>query len=139
MGEKPHSWAQWLGLEEYWYNTSFHTSVMMTPFEALYGYAPPLHVPYLLGDSQIEAVDIALRDREDMIHLLKQNLEKVAARMKRQADKHREDKEYSIGDWVWLKLQTYRQKSIDEKHQEFETKFYGPYQIQDKVGKVAYT
>ncbi|KAL1533393.1 hypothetical protein AAHA92_33281 [Salvia divinorum] len=110
----------------------------MTPFEALYGYAPPLHVPYLPGDSQVEAVDIALRDREEMISLLKGNLQKAAIRLQRQADKHRVDRSYEIGDWVWLKLQAYRQKSIRGIHHKFEPKFFGPYQILDKIGKVAY-
>ena len=65
MGEKPHTWSRWLGLAEYWYNTTYHSSIKMTPFEALYGYAPPLHVPYFPGDSNVEAVDLALRHRRN--------------------------------------------------------------------------
>lgn len=33
-------------MAEYWYNTNFHTSIAMTPFEALYGNKP---VPVPLG------------------------------------------------------------------------------------------
>ena len=57
---------------------------------------------------------------------------------KKQADHGRKDKEYAIGDWVWLKLQAYRQKSIRGQHHKFDPKFYGPYQIIDRIGKVAY-
>lgn len=110
----------------------------MTPFEALYEFVPPLHVPYLPGDSNVEAVDLALREREEMIDILKRNLEKAAARMRKQADQHRSDREFEIGDWVWLKLRDYRQKSIRGRHHKFEPKFFGPYQIVDRVGKVAY-
>ena len=138
IGEKPHSWVHWLGLAEYWYNTSYHSSIKMTPFKALYGFEPPLHVPYLPGDSNVEAVDLALRDREEMIGILKRNVQKAADRIKRQADHHRSDKEFMIGDWVWLKLRDYRQKSIKGQHHKFEPKFFGPYQIVDKIGKVAY-
>jgi hypothetical protein len=35
--EKQHQWAQWLPLAEWWYNTSYHTTTRMTPFEAVYG------------------------------------------------------------------------------------------------------
>lgn len=75
----------------------------MTPFEAQYGYAPPIHMPYLPGDSRVEAVDIALRNREEMILLLKKHLQRAADRMQKQANKHRMDRNYEIGDWVWLK------------------------------------
>ena len=30
-------WAQWLHLAEWWYNSTYHTSAKMTPFQALYG------------------------------------------------------------------------------------------------------
>ncbi|XP_042067371.1 uncharacterized protein LOC121810688 [Salvia splendens] len=137
-GEKPHTWAQWLRLVEYWYNTSFHSTIKLTPFEALYGYEPLLHVPYLPGDSNIEAVDIALRDREEKIALLKANLERPAVRMQNQANKNIVDREYAIGELILLKLQKYRQKSIWGKHHKFGSKYFGPYQIVDQIGQVAY-
>jgi hypothetical protein len=33
--------AMWVPLVEFWYNTNFYTTIKTTPFEALYGYAPP--------------------------------------------------------------------------------------------------
>jgi hypothetical protein len=35
--EKQNQCTQWLPLVEWWYNTSYHTSTRMTPFEAVYG------------------------------------------------------------------------------------------------------
>jgi len=35
--ERKHQWDQWLSLVEWWYNTSYHTIIRMTPFEAVYG------------------------------------------------------------------------------------------------------
>jgi hypothetical protein len=34
----PRKWKSWLSLAEWWYNTSYHTSLHMTPFQALYGF-----------------------------------------------------------------------------------------------------
>ena len=39
--DKQNRWLQWLHLAEWWYNCAYHTSTKMTPFQALYGYAPP--------------------------------------------------------------------------------------------------
>lgn len=38
----PNKWIQWLSLAKYWYNTSYHTPIDRSPFEALYGH-PPRH------------------------------------------------------------------------------------------------
>lgn len=39
--DRPKQWAKWLPLAEWWYNTTYHIVLQMTPFEALYGYPPP--------------------------------------------------------------------------------------------------
>jgi hypothetical protein len=39
---QPKKWSKWVALAEYWYNTSFQSLLKITPFEAMYGYAPPL-------------------------------------------------------------------------------------------------
>jgi len=38
--DRPHHWASWLILVEFWFNSSFHISLKLTPFEALYGFPP---------------------------------------------------------------------------------------------------
>ena len=38
----PRQWFKWLPLAEYWYNTSFHSALQLSPFEVLYGH-PPRH------------------------------------------------------------------------------------------------
>jgi hypothetical protein len=36
----PRKWKDWLPLAEFWYNTSFHSSLNSSPFEVLYGHPP---------------------------------------------------------------------------------------------------
>jgi hypothetical protein len=55
--KKKNQWAQWLPLVEWWYNTSYHTTTRMTPFEAVYGQKPPSVLSYLPGISKVQAVD----------------------------------------------------------------------------------
>ena len=44
-----------------------------------------------------------------------------------------------MGDWVFLRLQAYKQKSL-KHHQvkKLSAKYYGPFQILQKVEKVSY-
>ncbi|KAL0561342.1 hypothetical protein IC582_001767 [Cucumis melo] len=39
-GEKPNEWSQWIHCAEYWYNTTYHSSIGITPFQAVYGRLP---------------------------------------------------------------------------------------------------
>lgn len=42
--DSPKDWAQYLAFAEWWYNTTFHTSIQTTPYEALYGHhLPSIH------------------------------------------------------------------------------------------------
>ena len=38
VGDKPHTWALWLYLAEFWFNTNYHTFTKMSHFEAFYGF-----------------------------------------------------------------------------------------------------
>ena len=48
-----------------------HSSTRMTPFEALYGYPSPRVLDYVLGTTQVVAVDTFLHDRTTLLTLLK--------------------------------------------------------------------
>ncbi|GJT84266.1 hypothetical protein Tco_1058608 [Tanacetum coccineum] len=59
--------------------------------------------------------------------------------MKAQANKHRSEREFSVGDWVYLKMQHYRQLIVRKgKQHKLFAKFYGPFQVLTKIGHVAY-
>nr|GEV33764.1 reverse transcriptase [Tanacetum cinerariifolium] len=97
-GEKPKDWVKWLPLAEYWYNTNFHSSINTTPYEVVFGQPPPLHIPYVAKDSNVEAVDRTLQAKEQTIQLLKFNLKKAQDRMKSQADKKRSGRQFKEGN-----------------------------------------
>ncbi|KAA3487687.1 polyprotein [Gossypium australe] len=56
IGERPQDWQKWLPLSQWWYNTTFHSTIQVTPYEA-YGKTPPLHMPYLARASLVATVD----------------------------------------------------------------------------------
>ncbi|GJW40286.1 transposon Tf2-12 polyprotein [Tanacetum coccineum] len=63
-GETPTGWSKWLPLAQYWYNTSHHSSLQMSPYQALFGQTPPSYIHYHPKDSPNQAIDTLLRDRE---------------------------------------------------------------------------
>ncbi|MCH88698.1 hypothetical protein A2U01_0009589, partial [Trifolium medium] len=94
VSDEPQLWLRFLALAEFWYNTSFHSAIGMSPFEALYGRKPPNLVHYTPG---------------------------------------------TMGHWVYLKLQPYRQHSIHQRlSHKLAKRFYGPFRILKRIGKVAY-
>jgi hypothetical protein len=59
--------------------------------------------------------------------------------MKAQADKRRSDRQFRIGDYVYLKLQPYAQTSLAPRaHPKLSFRYFGPYKIIEKIGSVAY-
>ena len=59
--------------------------------------------------------------------------------MKVQADKHRVERSFVDGEWVYVKLQLYRQRSLKPNALgKLSPKFYGPFQVLHKVGEMAY-
>jgi hypothetical protein len=49
------------------------------------------------------------------------------------------ERSFSEGEWVYLKLQGYRQHSVQKRqHQKLAPKFYGPYRIIKQISLVAY-
>jgi Chromo (CHRromatin Organisation MOdifier) domain len=89
--------------------------------------------------SSVEAVNELMKDRHQLVLQLKQQLHKAQERMNRFADEKRVERSFEVGDWVFLKLQPYRQVSVTGvTHSKLNAKFYGPFQILEKIGTVAY-
>ena len=87
----------------------------------------------------VSTVEDLLKEREQLSRMLVDQLEKAQHRMKYYADKKRSEREFQVGDEVYLKLQPYRQSSLAlRKNLKLSSRYYGPYPVISKVGTVAY-
>jgi len=137
-GYKPRQWPKWLPWAEYWYNTNYHDSIKMSPFKTLYGRDLP---PLLRGEggATIEEIQGLMQERNSMLDELKMHLNQAQQRMKMYADKKRRGVEFQQGDKVFLKIQPYRMKTSAKKlNQKLSARFYGPFEVLERIGKVAY-
>jgi hypothetical protein len=80
-----------------------------------------------------------LTERNLVNNLLQQHLLRAQQMMKQQADKKRCEKEFKVGDMVYLKLQPHIQSSVAVRSsQKLSFRFFGPFKILARVGAVAY-
>lgn len=98
-----------------------------------------MHLAHSPGDSEVNSIkDLSLL-REFKLHLAKFHLTRAQQRMQAQANAHRSDIQFKVGDWVFVKLQPFRQSSLSFfPYHKLTSRYFGPYSIVDKIGAVAY-
>ena len=98
------SWDDYLPLIEFAYNNSYHSSISMAPFIALYGWRCRSHIGwYKVGEGKLlglNLVYLALEKVKVILDRLKitQSLQKSYANVRHRIF------EFSVGDWVFLKV-----------------------------------
>ncbi|GJV60036.1 putative reverse transcriptase domain-containing protein [Tanacetum coccineum] len=102
------SWDVHLSLVEFSYNNSYHSSVRCAPFEALYGRKCRSLIMWAEVGEEIYA------------------------------DKRRKPLEFSVGDYVLLKVSPWKGVVRFGKKEKLAPRFVGPFEIIEKVGPMAY-
>ncbi|KFK22699.1 hypothetical protein AALP_AAs67984U000100 [Arabis alpina] len=94
--DKPKKWAAYLPWAEFCYNSSYHSTIQMTPFKALYGRDPPSLLKFEDGSTTNANLETQLKERDAMIVIVKQNILKAQQLMKHRADGHRREVEFKL-------------------------------------------
>lgn len=125
-------------LIELTYNNSYHSSIGMAPYEALYGRkcrTPPRW--YESGERAIIGSKI-MQQTTETIEMIRENMKVSQSRQKSYHDRRRKDLEFNEGDNVFLRVNPVTGVGRALKSKKMNPKFIGPYQILQRVGVVAY-
>lgn len=112
-----------------------------TPYQVLYGQPPLNYLAANLGLSTTDWVQEWGRKRGKLSRDLKDNIYKAQHRMKMKqfADQHKVDREFQVGDFVYLKLQPYWQLTVTvRKNLKLSSCYFDPFEILEKIGSEAY-
>ena len=132
------SWEENLPLVKFAHNDSYHASIQMAPYEALYG--RPCKSPICwteVRECSIGNPDL-IRDTSDKVSLIRQRLLTAQSRQKSYADVRCRPLEFEVGDHVFLKVMPKRGVVRFDKRGKLSSNFIGPFKILERVGTVAY-
>ena len=65
---------------------------------ALYGYQPPSIMSPLKLKAKVQVVEDHIEHQQEVLQLLKENLNVAQNRMKQQVDQHCSEREFEVGD-----------------------------------------
>ena len=131
-------WDEHLALIEFAYNNSFHSSIQMAPFEALYGRTCRSPICWdEVGEKQLIGPEIVQRTTDKM-QLIRQRLRVAQSRQKSYADVRRRDLEFAAGDKVFLKVSPTKGVMRFGKKGKLSPRFIGPFEILEIIGDLAY-
>nr|GFC14092.1 putative reverse transcriptase domain-containing protein [Tanacetum cinerariifolium] len=132
------NWDEYLCLEEFAYNNSWHASIKAAPFELLYG--RKCRVPICwneVGERLIEGPEL-IEITNEKVAVAKENLKEARSRQKSYADKHRRDLEFQVGNRVFLKVSPFRGVKHFGIKGKLSPRFIGPFEILERIGEVSY-
>ncbi|MCO5590556.1 hypothetical protein L7F22_044527 [Adiantum nelumboides] len=101
---EPKKWIQFLPLVEFAYNSSFHTSIGMSPFNALYGHECVSPLNFSDPTIRVEASKKMLEEMEEQTKAIRQDIQVAKDRQKHYADQKRSYRTFKQRDKVFLRV-----------------------------------
>ncbi|XP_070015151.1 uncharacterized protein [Nicotiana sylvestris] len=132
------SWDEHLPLIEFSFINSYHSSIQMAPYEALYGRRCRSPIGWFdVGEFGLYGPDL-VQQAIEKVKFIRERLLTAQSRQKSYSDVRRRDLEYEVNDWVFLKVSPMKGIMGFGKRGKLIPRYIGPYRIIRRVGQVAY-
>ena len=131
-------WNEYLPLAEFTYNNSYHSSIEMSPYEALF--RKQCRTPLCwneTGERKLLGPEI-VQTTVDKVNIIRARLKAAQDRQKSYVGKRRNDLEFEAEDRVFLKLSHSKGVVRFGKRGKLSPRYIGPFEIVDRIGLVAY-
>ena len=138
VNENQTNWNEYFPLVEFAHNSSYHTSIQMTPFQAMYGYNCPSPVNFNNPNNKVEISREMLEKMDKELARIRDHIREAQKRHKTYYDKKHRHVEYTIGDMVFLKVVPEKSNLVLGKDKRLSPRFAGPFKILKRVGSLAY-
>jgi hypothetical protein len=135
---EPKKWIQYLPLVEFAYNASYHQSIGMTPFQALYGQECLSPLNFSDPTIKVEASRAMLEDMEEQTKAIRKDIKAAQDRQKHYADAKRSERTFKEGDKVFLRVRPKRSTLSLGKYKKLSPRYCGPYEVLKCLGRQAY-
>jgi hypothetical protein len=136
--DKPSKWEDYLHLVEFSYNNGYQTSLNMSPFEALYRRKCNTPVSWDNPTDREMVGPELLKEMEEQMPKIKQNLKVAQDRKKSYVEKNRAHKEFKVGDHVFLRVKANRSSLKLGNCSKLTARYCGPFKILERIGLVSY-
>src|SRR5262249_6146779 len=131
------SWEFHLPLVEFAYNNSYHSTIKMPPYEALYGRR--CRSPLFWDDVEKLTVGPDLvQDVVDKVRIIQARVKEAQDRQKSWADQKRRVLEFEVGDHVYLKVNPIKSIRRVRVQGKLSPRYIGPFEVLERVGELAY-
>ncbi|MCO5590471.1 hypothetical protein L7F22_044441 [Adiantum nelumboides] len=135
---EPKKWIQFLPLVEFAYNSSFHTSIGMSPFKALYGHECVSPLNFSNTTIRVEATKKMLEEMGERTKAIRQDIQDAKDRQKHYADQKRSYRKFKQGDKVFLRVRQKRSNLSLGKFKKLSPRYCGPYEVIKVLNDQAY-
>jgi len=136
INSRQDDWDEYLDLAEFAMNDSVNPSTGYTPFYLAFGFNPSSPLDTAVGNVLVPAAQSSVTDMTDALEHARAKLQEARVRMAAQANAHRRDVSFSVGDKV--RLTTANLSLPSSLSRKLTARFVGPFVVERVVNPVAY-